>query len=109
MADLEELTVGFAVGFMVDFAGFIAGFTAGFAAGFTAGFVVGFVVGFAVGFAVGFVVDFVVDFIGFKIEDLLPFLVLEARISARVQGNTKTSRISIQNKFSYKKKASLTF
>ena len=56
---------------------------------------IGFVVGFTAGFAVDFVVDFVVDFIGFKVEDLLPFLILEARISARVRGNTKTLRISI--------------
>jgi hypothetical protein len=61
-------------------------------AGFAAGFVAGFAAGFAVGFAVDFVVDFVVDF---KVEDLPPFLVPEARILARVQGNTKTPRISI--------------
>ena len=95
MADLEELTVGFAVGFAV-----------GFVAGFAAGFVAGFAAGFAVDFAVDFVVDFVVDF---EVEDLPPFLVPEARIPARVRGDTKTPRISIQNRFSNKKKASPTF
>ena len=91
MVDLEELAVGFAVGFVV---------------GFVAGFAAGFVAGFAADFAVDFVVDFVVDF---EVEDLPPFLVPEARISARVRGNTKIPRISIRNGFSYKRRASPTF
>ena len=57
-----------------------------------AGFAAGFVAGFTAGFAVDFAVDFVVDF---KAEDLPPFLILEARILARVRGNTKILRISI--------------
>ena len=81
-------------------------FTVGFMAGFTAGFIAGFAAGFVVDFAVDFVVDFVVDF---KVEDLPPFLILEARILAQVQGNTKTPTNSIQNRFSYKKKALPTF
>ena len=51
--------------------------------------------GFTVGFIVDFVIDFIVDFVGFNVEDLPPFLILEAIILARVQGDTKTPRISI--------------
>jgi len=97
VSDLEELAVDFVVGF---------------AAGFVAGFAAGPVAGFAAGFAADFVVDFVVDFVGFvgfEVEDLPPFLLLEARIPARVQGNTKTLRISIQNKFLCKKKSFTNF
>jgi hypothetical protein len=95
MADLEELIVGFIVGFTVDF---------------IAGFAVGFAVDFIIDFMVGFVVDFAVDFaVDFKVEDLPPFLILKARILIQVRGDTKTLRISIQNKFLHKKKALPTF
>jgi len=87
VVDLKELIINFAVSFIVSFVGFIAGFITSFTVGFAASFVASF--------AVGFVVDFIVDFIGFKVENLPPFFVLKARISAQVQSNTKILKISI--------------
>jgi len=68
---------------------------AGFTVGFIVDFVIDFIVDFVIDFIVDFVIDFIVDFVGFNVEDLPPFLILEAIILARVQGDTKTPRISI--------------